>query len=74
MTREQIGPFRYQSSHPCVAQKEMGKVLSEDFSSVVTMEKDVLTVELGTINVIVLRTINITVKEVLSILDYIKVD
>ena len=52
----------------------MGEILNEYFSSVFTVEKGMNVRELGEINSDVLRSIQITEKEVLEVLKRIKVD
>lgn len=52
----------------------MAKVLNEYLSSVLTMEKDMKTRELGAVNGNVLRTVHIMVEEGLDVLRHMKLD
>eukprot|EP00061_Rhincodon_typus_P004380 g22433.t1 len=51
ITRERIGPLKDQSGYVCVEPQEMGEVVTEYFSSVFTVEKDMKTRELGEVKI-----------------------
>lgn len=62
VTRKRIGTLRNPSSHLCMEQQEMGRVLNVYFSSAFTAKKDVL------------RTICITDEEILDVHTNMKLD
>lgn len=63
-----MGPLRNQRGQLCMEPQEMGKVLHEYFSSVITVEKGMRTREQGAVNGSVLKAVSITVQEVLEVM------
>lgn len=66
--------LRNQSGHPYVEVQETGTVLNEYFSSVYTMEKDMKTWELGTVDGGVLRAVCIMIKEMINVPSHMMAD
>lgn len=69
-----MGPLRNQRGQLCMEPQEMGKVLHEYFSSVITVEKGMRTREQGAVNGSFLKAVSSTVEEVLEVIMGMKVD
>eukprot|EP00061_Rhincodon_typus_P007112 g28456.t1 len=66
---ERIGSLKDKSGHVCMEPQEMGEVINEYFSTAFIVEKDMKTWELGEVSGDNLRTVHITVEEVLDVLE-----